>query len=73
MANPHNENKSPTGCHRRAKAELPTVKKGEWVAENLDLLLATIRRDDVYAVTGYKAIGLEVQLVLPETGSDSAQ
>lgn len=53
--------------------ELPTVKKGEWVAENLDLLLATMRRDDVYAVTGYKALGLEVQPVLPETGPDSAQ
>lgn len=53
--------------------ELPTLRKGEWAVENLDLLLATMRRDDVHAVTGYKALGLEVQPVVPDKGPDSAQ
>ncbi|KAI4596807.1 hypothetical protein KJ359_005150 [Pestalotiopsis sp. 9143b] len=53
--------------------ELPTVQRGEWVAENYDALLAAIGRDDVHAITGYKAIGLEVQTVVPDTGPDSAQ
>ncbi|KAK6214515.1 hypothetical protein LQW54_004236 [Pestalotiopsis sp. IQ-011] len=53
--------------------ELPTLQKGEWVAENYDALLGAMRRDDVFAVTGYKANGLEVGPVLPNKGPNSSQ
>lgn len=54
-------------------AELPILENGEWVAKNYDALLGAVGRDDVFAVTGYKAIGMEVGPVLPEMGPDSVQ
>ncbi|KAK6214514.1 hypothetical protein LQW54_004235 [Pestalotiopsis sp. IQ-011] len=49
----------------------PALDKGEWVLRNYDALLAAIRRDDVYAITSFQAIGLKVEPVLPKEGPDS--